>query len=83
MIIKQEINDLSHFEAWSGAARIKNKLLAAGIDEDFIEYAESVLGEEITEGVLNDFLWFEAAEIFDHFGLDENGDPKSEDEENY
>ena len=48
MTITTEINSLYAFEAWSGAVYTKNKLMKNGIDEDFIAYAEDILGDEIT-----------------------------------
>ena len=56
MTITTEINSLYAFEAWSGAVYTKNKLLAAGIDEDFILYAEEILGENCSDTELNDFF---------------------------
>lgn len=79
MKITTEINSLYEFEAWSGAVYTKKKLMENGIDEEFIACAEDILGDEISDTALNDFLWFESDMIFDYFGLDEDGNPKNED----
>lgn len=81
MKITHEINSLYEFEAWSGAKWTKEKLMAQGIDEEFIAYCEDIFPDGCTDTELNDFLWFESDMIFNAFGLDENGDPIEEEEE--
>lgn len=81
MKITHEVNSLYEFEAWSGAQYTKNKLMENGIDEEFINFAEELFPDGCTDMELNDLLWFESEMIFEHFGLDENGDPKEEEDE--
>lgn len=63
MQVTSEVTSLYAFEAWSGAVYTKTKL------------AEELFPEGCTDTELNDLLWFESGMIFEHFGLDENGDP--------
>lgn len=81
MKITHEVNSLYEFDAWSGAEYTKEKLLARKIDEEFMQYAEEIFPDGCTDTELNDLLWFESDMIFEHFGLDENGDPKDEEVE--
>ena len=47
-----------------------------------MELLEETYGEETpTETELNDYLWHESEDIFDRLGLDENGKPIDEDDE--
>lgn len=82
MTITTEISNLWSFEAWSGAKYTKDRLLENGIDDEFITYAEEILGDNCSDTELNDFLWFESDMIFEHFGLDELGIPKNDEEDN-
>lgn len=75
MQVTTEVTSLYAFEAWRGAVYTKKKLMENGIDEDFISFAEDLFPEGCTDTELNDLLWFESDTIFEHFGLDENGDP--------
>ena len=59
MIIKQEINDLQDFKAWSGAEDTKNEICNAGKGEQFITELEQVYMEGMTDSELNDLLWFD------------------------
>ena len=82
MQVTSEVTSLYYFEAWSGAIYTKNKLMENGINEEFISFAEEIFPDGCTDTELNDFLWFETNLIFEHFGLDENGDPlENEDDE--
>ena len=75
MQVTTEITSLYAFEAWSGAVYTKTKLMENGIDEDFISFAEELFPDGCTDMDLNDLLWFESDMIFEHFGLDECGNP--------
>ena len=83
MKVTSEVTSLYAFEAWSGAVYTKTKLMENGFDEDFMSFAEELFPEGCTDTELNDLLWFESDMIFEHFGLDENGDPlaKADDED--
>lgn len=59
MIIKQEINDLQDFEAWSGAEQTKAIICDECLGEKFIEKLEEVYPDGMTDEKLNDLLWFD------------------------
>lgn len=64
--IKKEMS-LDNFEAWSGGRDRLNKIIELDIVEEASEYIWEVLGTEMTETELNDFLWFEMDDfIEDH-----------------
>lgn len=85
MIIRKDISDLYEFEAWSGACYAANKIVAAGLGEEFINELESLYPEGMEDGSLNDLLWFEPDWCFALVGLNSNGelidDDEDEDEE--
>lgn len=47
-----------------GAIDIKNKIISSGKAETFEMLVQDVYPEGITDGELNDYLWFGAGEIF-------------------
>ncbi len=81
MEIKKEINDLYHFEAWSGATETREKIIEAGRGEQFMTALEEVYPEGMTDTELNDLLWFDSKFCYDLVGLDENGDEPQDDDD--
>lgn len=86
MFIKKEINDFYQIEemAWSGAVDTLNSIIEADKEEEFMQLLENVFGmdEEIPDETnVNDFIWFESDFIFEHLGLDENGEIPHEESE--
>lgn len=79
------------FEGWSGGKDTLNDLIKACDDDreevfdrlyDYLRENELLDDEEnIDETKLNDALWFDRDYIYEYFGLDKNGEPKSDDEE--
>ena len=74
---------LSEFEAWSGAVETLEKIRKfdlnhPGAMEAAQRYIEECLGDEATEGEINDMLWFEDGAILDAIGYYEE---PTEDEE--
>lgn len=79
------------FEGWSGGKDTLNDLIKACDDDreevfdrlyDYLRENELLDDEEnIDETELNDTLWFDRDNIYEYFGLDENGDPKEDDED--
>lgn len=79
------------FEGWSGGKDTLNNLIRAFNDDreavfDKLYYYLDDVGllddeENIDETELNDTLWFDRDNIYEYFGLDENGDPKEDDED--
>ena len=83
MFIKVEINDFNAIanNAWSGAIQVCNEVIRqdreaeamALIEEIFCEYTPS-------DTELNDFIWFELADMMDLYKEDEE-DTEEDDEE--
>lgn len=74
MVIRKDISDLYKFEAWSGACYAANKIVSAGLGEQFISELESIYPEGMDDGALNDLLWFEPEWCFELVGLNSNGE---------
>lgn len=79
------------FEGWSGGKDTLNHLIdafdgdrEAAFDKLYDYLADNGLlddEENIDETELNDTLWFDRDNIYEYFGLDENGDLKEDDED--
>ena len=84
MYVKKEIcsfEDLYN-NSWSGAESTLDIIRDADKEGELMELLEETQGEETpTETELNDYLWHESEDIFDRLGLDENGKPIDEDDE--
>ena len=59
MEIKNDIDDLYYFDAWSGAAGTRQKILDAGKGTEFMAALEELYPDGMTDTELNDLLWFE------------------------
>lgn len=56
------INDcatLRDFDAWSGATYTKDRIIEAGLADAFDQMIEELYPDGLTDGELNDLLWFE------------------------
>ena len=73
MIIKKEIYDLDDFKAWSYATDTKQKIIDAGLGEDFIKVLEEIYPEGISGTELNDLLWFDEEYCYSIVGLNSHG----------
>ncbi len=77
MEIKKEYNNFYEIEemVWSGAVDTLNSIVEADKEDEFMQLLEDVFmdGETPTETEVNDFIWFETDFIFEHLGLDEDG----------
>ena len=78
MEIKKEYNNFYEIEemVWSGAVDTLNSIVEANKEDEFMQLLEDVFGmnEEIPDETnVNDFIWFESDFIFEHLGLDEDG----------
>lgn len=80
MIIRKEVNDLFHFPAWCGGVYTKDKICDAGKGEAFISALEPLYGGELSDGELNNLLWFEPEYCFSLVGLDSDGNEPKEKE---
>lgn len=77
MEIKKEYNNFYEIEemVWSGAVDTLNSIVEADKEDEFMQLLEDVFmdSETPTETEVNDFIWFETDFIFEHLGLDEDG----------
>lgn len=84
MEIKKEYNNFYEIEdmVWSGAIDTLNSIVEANKEDEFMQLLEDVfMDSEIpTETEVNDFIWFETDFIFEHLGLDEDGNILKEEE---
>lgn len=84
MYVKKEIcsfEDLYN-NSWSGAESTIDIIRDADKEDELMELLEETYGEETpTETELNDYLWYESEYIFDRLGLDENGKPIDEEDD--
>lgn len=68
--------------SWSGAIYTLNDIERANLEDEFMDFLEEIFyGETPTDVELNDFIWFEREYIYEHIGLDENGEIPTEDED--
>jgi hypothetical protein len=73
-----ELYDMS----WSGGKDTLDNIYEHDKEEELMNLLEEVFFDEIpSDTEVNDFLWFERSMIYEHCGLDENGEePTDEDE---
>lgn len=76
MEIKKEYNNFYEIEdmVWSGAINTLNSIVEADKEDEFMQLLEEAFcGDIPTDTEVNDFIWFETDFIFEHLGLDEDG----------
>lgn len=70
------------FEFWSGARDTIKDIEAAGLMDRLQTMIETAFDGEIpTETQINDMVWFDRDFIYENLGLDENGKPIKNDED--
>lgn len=69
MKITKEIN-LEDFEAWSGARDTLDAIIKAGKAQDMEAIIEDIYPDGIDETSLNDWLWFDAEQIYEMLGME-------------
>lgn len=70
------------FQFWSGAKDTVKDVREAKKMDDLQELIEMTFCDRVpTETEINDFVWFERGYIYTQLGLDENGRPIDEDED--
>ena len=77
MEIRKEINGFYELAdmVWSGAVDTITDIQNANKENGLMNLLEEVYCDEIpTDTEVNDFLWFERDMIYEHCGLDENGE---------
>lgn len=69
--------------SWSGARDTLEDIIKAEKEEEFMDLLDMYFGteEELTDTELNDFIWFERDTIYEDLGLDENGELKTEEDD--
>lgn len=69
--------------SWSGAIDTLDDIKNANLEEEFMQLLDEYFSceEELTDTELNDFIWFERDEIYKNLGLDENGEVKTDDDD--
>ena len=85
MLIVKEYNNFYEIMdmCWSGAIDTLKDIERNNREDEFMNLLEEMFMETTpTETEVNDFIWFDREYIYEHCGLDENGDePKDYDEE--
>ena len=81
MRIYTEISDLSEFSPWSGAVETCEQIINAGKGGIFISRLEDVYPDGMTDGDLNDLLWFDPDFCLDLVGLKDEEEDESESEQ--
>lgn len=71
--------DLRNFEAWSGAIDTLDRIIEEDKCEDLEFILEDMYPDGMTEGELNDLLWFEPETIFDWLGIEDEDEEEEED----
>jgi len=64
------IKPLNDYKPWSGAVDTWEKIVDAGLVDQLDSILEEIYPDGLTEGELNDLLWFEPEWILDALGLD-------------
>ena len=70
MLIVEE-RALSEFKAWSGAVETQERILEAGLEEEFENLIDECYPEGITSTQLNDILWFDSEWVYEALGMTE------------
>ena len=84
MLICKEYNNFYEIKemCWSGAIDTLNDIERHDREDVFMNLLEEMFMETTpTDTEVNDFIWFDREYIYEHCGLDENGEiPKAEEE---
>lgn len=68
--------------SWSGALQTLEDIESANLEKEFMQVLEQYFCDEIpTDTQVNDFIWFERDIIYNELGLDENGELKTDDDD--
>lgn len=79
MLIIEE-RALSEFNAWSGAVETQERIIKAGLEEDFERLIDDCYPEGISSTQLNDLLRFESEWIYESLGMTEEDEDEEEEE---
>ena len=78
MLIIEE-RGLLEFNAWSGAVETKEKIIEAGLEEEFENLIDECYPDGITSTQLNDILWFDSEWVYEALGMKEDEEDEEED----
>lgn len=70
---------VSEFNAWSGAKETQQIIIDNDKENDFDLLIEEIYPEGLTDGQLNDLLWFDSEWIFEQLGISEEEDNEEDD----
>ena len=70
---------ISEFNAWSGAKETQQIIIDNDKENDFDLLIEEIYPEGLTDGQLNDLLWFDSEWIFEQLGISEEEDNEEDD----
>ena len=75
----ETFNDL-YDSSWGPAIEVLDRISELGLEDDLMNWLEDLGTEDnpIDRTELNDYIIFQAEDIYDALGLDENGDPLDE-----
>lgn len=57
--------------SWGGAKDTLHTVLGHGLGEELMELIEATFEKDVTDTMLNDFLWFDDMYIFEALGIEE------------
>ena len=77
MLIIEE-KGLSEFNAWCGAVETQERILEAGLEEEFERLIDDCYPEGISSTQLNDLLWFDSEWVYESLGMTEEEDEEEE-----
>ena len=80
MLIVEE-RALSEFKAWSGAVETQERILEAGLEEEFERLIDDCYPEGISSTQLNDLLWFDSEWVYESLGMTEEEDEEEDEED--
>jgi hypothetical protein len=72
---------IENFKPWSGAGYAYNAIIRNDKEAEFNAIIADLYPEGIDETQLNDLLWFDRDWVYEILGLDENGDPIEDDDD--
>lgn len=84
MFIKTEINDFNEVAkmAWSGAVQVCQEIINQDRETEAMCLIEDIFAESMpSDTELNDFIWFELADMMDLWDAEEDTEEDEEDEE--
>lgn len=81
MKIIKEISSLTEFDPWSGAVDTFKRIAECDKEEEFISMLEDIYPDGMTDGQLNDILWFDSDWCYEMLGINAEDAEEEEEEE--